>query len=242
MATIRFDDRVGHRHGCRQRARALPRARLSPRAARRSWSTIRGGALDGTGASTDSAAAQVVAEIAARGRRVGDRGQCRCHRSRRRSTAMIERIVCALGPDPGILVNNAGILRDKSFAKMTLEDFRAVFEVHVMGRRARRQGGVGANARAELRPHRLYHLVVRPLRQFRPGELRHRQIGADRVDEGAGPGRAQTRASRAQHPLADGGDAHDRESDAGGRSRVARSGERHAGASSISSARVHPRA
>lgn len=32
-----------------------------------------------------------------------------------------------------ILVANAGILRDKTFAKMDIEDFRAVFEVHVMG-------------------------------------------------------------------------------------------------------------
>ena len=32
-----------------------------------------------------------------------------------------------------ILINNAGILRDKSFAKMTLEDFRAVVDVHLMG-------------------------------------------------------------------------------------------------------------
>jgi NAD(P)-dependent dehydrogenase (short-subunit alcohol dehydrogenase family) len=32
-----------------------------------------------------------------------------------------------------ILINNAGILRDKSFAKMTIEDFRAVVEVHLMG-------------------------------------------------------------------------------------------------------------
>lgn len=32
-----------------------------------------------------------------------------------------------------ILINNAGILRDRSFAKMSLEDFRTVFEVHVMG-------------------------------------------------------------------------------------------------------------
>ena len=31
------------------------------------------------------------------------------------------------------LVNNAGILRDKTFAKMALEDFRRVLEVHVMG-------------------------------------------------------------------------------------------------------------
>ncbi|MBX2811810.1 MAG: SDR family NAD(P)-dependent oxidoreductase [Myxococcales bacterium] len=32
-----------------------------------------------------------------------------------------------------VLVNNAGILRDKSFAKLSIEDFRAVFDVHVMG-------------------------------------------------------------------------------------------------------------
>ncbi|HQQ59440.1 MAG TPA: SDR family NAD(P)-dependent oxidoreductase [Thermomonas sp.] len=32
-----------------------------------------------------------------------------------------------------ILINNAGILRDKSFAKMDLADFRLVLDVHVMG-------------------------------------------------------------------------------------------------------------
>jgi NAD(P)-dependent dehydrogenase (short-subunit alcohol dehydrogenase family) len=32
-----------------------------------------------------------------------------------------------------VLVNNAGILRDKTFAKMTLEDFQAVLAVHLMG-------------------------------------------------------------------------------------------------------------
>ena len=32
-----------------------------------------------------------------------------------------------------ILINNAGILRDKSFAKMSLEDFRTVLDVHLMG-------------------------------------------------------------------------------------------------------------
>jgi len=32
-----------------------------------------------------------------------------------------------------ILINNAGILRDKTFAKMDLADFRLVIEVHVMG-------------------------------------------------------------------------------------------------------------
>lgn len=32
-----------------------------------------------------------------------------------------------------ILINNAGILRDKTFAKMSLEDFRLVLDVHLMG-------------------------------------------------------------------------------------------------------------
>ncbi|NQY35178.1 MAG: SDR family NAD(P)-dependent oxidoreductase [Alteromonadaceae bacterium] len=32
-----------------------------------------------------------------------------------------------------ILINNAGILRDKSFAKMSLDDFKLVMDVHVMG-------------------------------------------------------------------------------------------------------------
>jgi NAD(P)-dependent dehydrogenase (short-subunit alcohol dehydrogenase family) len=32
-----------------------------------------------------------------------------------------------------ILVNNAGILRDASFAKMTIADFRSVVDVHLMG-------------------------------------------------------------------------------------------------------------
>jgi len=32
-----------------------------------------------------------------------------------------------------ILINNAGILRDKSFSKMELDDFRLILDVHVMG-------------------------------------------------------------------------------------------------------------
>lgn len=32
-----------------------------------------------------------------------------------------------------ILINNAGILRDKSFAKMDIDDFKLVMDVHVMG-------------------------------------------------------------------------------------------------------------
>ena len=32
-----------------------------------------------------------------------------------------------------IMINNAGILRDKTFAKMTMDDFRLVVDVHLMG-------------------------------------------------------------------------------------------------------------
>ena len=46
--------------------------------------------------------------------------------------AMVARLTDTWGRIDG-LVNNAGILRDKSFAKMDLADFRLVIEVHVMG-------------------------------------------------------------------------------------------------------------
>ena len=32
-----------------------------------------------------------------------------------------------------VLINNAGILRDKSFVKMDLDDFRLIMDVHLMG-------------------------------------------------------------------------------------------------------------
>jgi NAD(P)-dependent dehydrogenase (short-subunit alcohol dehydrogenase family) len=46
--------------------------------------------------------------------------------------AMVDRTI-AMWQRVDILINNAGILRDKSFAKMTLEDFRLVLDVHLMG-------------------------------------------------------------------------------------------------------------
>lgn len=46
--------------------------------------------------------------------------------------SMIERAL-ATWQRVDILINNAGILRDKSFAKMSLEDFRLVLDVHLMG-------------------------------------------------------------------------------------------------------------
>jgi NAD(P)-dependent dehydrogenase (short-subunit alcohol dehydrogenase family) len=45
---------------------------------------------------------------------------------------LVARVLAAWGR-VDIAINNAGILRDRSFAKMELDDFRAVIDVHLMG-------------------------------------------------------------------------------------------------------------
>jgi NAD(P)-dependent dehydrogenase (short-subunit alcohol dehydrogenase family) len=88
-----------------------------------------GGTLDGTGGSSDAAEA-VVAEIRAAG---GEAISDGCSVADEAGVAnMVQRAMDEFGRID-ILINNAGILRDKSFAKMTIEDFRAVLEVHLMG-------------------------------------------------------------------------------------------------------------
>jgi NAD(P)-dependent dehydrogenase (short-subunit alcohol dehydrogenase family) len=88
-----------------------------------------GGAVDGTGGSSE-AAAHVVAEIkAAGGEAIANGGSVSDIRG---AKSMVDDAMKAWGR-VDILINNAGILRDKSFTKMTMDDFRAVLDVHLMG-------------------------------------------------------------------------------------------------------------
>src|SRR3954468_19680240 len=87
-----------------------------------------GGSRDGSGHS--DAALAVVAEIeAAGGTAMSDGGSVTDFGHMQ---AMVANAKSAWG-GVHILINNAGILRDKSFAKMEIEDFKAVVDVHLIG-------------------------------------------------------------------------------------------------------------
>jgi NAD(P)-dependent dehydrogenase (short-subunit alcohol dehydrogenase family) len=88
-----------------------------------------GGSRDGSGASSD-AAQEVVALIESKG------GEAFAHGANVAKMDQVEDMVKQTMEKWGrvdILINNAGILRDKTFAKMTIEDFQLVMDVHVMG-------------------------------------------------------------------------------------------------------------
>ncbi len=88
-----------------------------------------GGAVDGSGGSA-SAAQQVVDEIKAQGGEAIANGASVTDFDA--VQAMVQQAIDTWGR-VDVLVNNAGILRDKSFAKMDLADFRLVLDVHLMG-------------------------------------------------------------------------------------------------------------
>jgi NAD(P)-dependent dehydrogenase (short-subunit alcohol dehydrogenase family) len=87
-----------------------------------------GGGRDGSGSS--DAAARVVEEIAAAG------GTALANGASVTDAEQVEAMVAQAREAFGavhILINNAGILRDRSFAKMTIDDWRAVIDVHLTG-------------------------------------------------------------------------------------------------------------
>lgn len=88
-----------------------------------------GGARDGKGGEQAPADA-VVAEIEALG------GRALADRTSVTDNDGVKKLVASTFEQFGridVLVNNAGILRDKTFRKMPLEDFQAVVDVHLMG-------------------------------------------------------------------------------------------------------------
>jgi NAD(P)-dependent dehydrogenase (short-subunit alcohol dehydrogenase family) len=88
-----------------------------------------GGARDGTGTSSD-AAIEVVNLIKDSG------GEAFAHGANVANFDEVQDMVSQATEKWGridILINNAGILRDKSFTKMDLADFRLVMDVHLMG-------------------------------------------------------------------------------------------------------------
>lgn len=88
-----------------------------------------GGAVDGTGASS-SAADQVVAEIVdSGGEAVASYDSVATEDG---GAAIVQTAVDGFGT-VDIVVSNAGILRDKSFANMTMAEIGAVLDVHLRG-------------------------------------------------------------------------------------------------------------
>jgi NAD(P)-dependent dehydrogenase (short-subunit alcohol dehydrogenase family) len=126
--TLRFDNRVAIVTGA---GGGLGRAHALALAARGAKIVVNdfGGALDGTGGGA-TPAEKVAAEIRAAG------GEAIANAASVTDYAAVEGMVAAAIATWGrvdVLVCNAGILRDKTFGKMTLDDFRAVIEVHLMG-------------------------------------------------------------------------------------------------------------
>lgn len=126
--SIRFDQRVAIVTGAGAglgRSHALELARRGARVLVNDF----GGGVDGSGGSSEPAR-RVASEIVSAG------GEAVAHGADVTNAAQVEDMVQAAYKAWGrvdILINNAGILRDASFAKMSLTDFEKVLSVHVLG-------------------------------------------------------------------------------------------------------------
>ncbi|MCJ8499483.1 SDR family NAD(P)-dependent oxidoreductase [Desulfatitalea alkaliphila] len=126
---IRFDGRVAIVTGAGGglgRAYALELARRGAKVVVNDL----GGARDGSGDGAAAPADRVVAEIrAAGGEAVADHNSVATVEG---GAAIVQTALEAFGT-VDILINNAGILRDKSFVNMTPENWQAVLDVHLHG-------------------------------------------------------------------------------------------------------------
>ena len=125
---VRFDGRVAIVTGAGNGLGRCHALELARRGAKVVVNDL-GGARDGSGASS-AAAQEVVAAIEAMG------GEAIAHGANVAKFDEVQDMVSQAMAKWGrvdILINNAGILRDKSFSKMEIDDFRLVMDVHVMG-------------------------------------------------------------------------------------------------------------
>ncbi len=172
-----------------------------------------GGEMDGSGQSTPARPSEVVDEIVAAGGEAVANGDDIS--SWDGAERLVKQAVDTFG-DLDVLINNAGILRDRMLANMTEAEWDAVIQVHLKGTfgparhaaaywREQVEGGRGGR-----RPHHQHLVAVGHLRQRRPDQLRrgqgrHRRLH-DHRGQGAGPLRRhrQRHRPRRAHP-------HDRE-------------------------------
>ncbi|MDO8381210.1 SDR family NAD(P)-dependent oxidoreductase [Phenylobacterium sp.] len=128
MADIRFDGKVAIVTGAGGGLGKQHALELARRGAKVVVNDL-GGSMDGSGGSS-AAADAVVEEIKAMG------GEAFANGSSVTDDAGVAHMVKQTMDQWGridVLIANAGILRDKSFAKMTMEDFELVLNVHLMG-------------------------------------------------------------------------------------------------------------
>ena len=126
--TIRFDNRVAIVTGAGGGLGKAYALGLAARGARVVVNDL-GGARDGSGSSLSAAQAVVDAIVAAGGEAMANGASVT-------DAAAVEKMVAVVKERWGridILINNAGILRDRTFVKMTLDDFRQVLDVHLIG-------------------------------------------------------------------------------------------------------------
>ncbi len=129
MSTIRFDDRVAVVTGAGGGIGKCHALLLASRGAKVVVNDLGAPSTDGRGGSSSMADA-VVAEIKAQG------GEAIANYDTVSSPEGGEAIVQAALDEWGrldIVVNNAGILRDRSFAKLDWSDLDAVIDVHLKG-------------------------------------------------------------------------------------------------------------
>ena len=165
--------------------------------------------LDGSPAGGGSAAQGVVDEITAAGGEAVTSGANVADWAQ--AEGLIQTAVDTFG-GLDVLVNNAGIVRDRMFANTSEEEFDAVIAVHLKGHFAtmrhaaaywRAQSKAGNTAR---RPHHQHQFRCRAARQCGTGQLQRRQGGHRGHDAGGrrrdGPLRRHRQRDRAvgAHP------------------------------------------